>query len=242
MENKNGDLYTHNLWSFWDSISVKNKEEIIEVFSKTISTAMFWDYKTLFEGKEKKGDVLHGDIGTLTNLLCIDDIEYNDKVFSKFLEYKADKYLNYSFWGTNWHSELNRLKLLLKNSDSNFFVDYNNITSEDVYWCDAHFFNMQYAKRVYKYYLNGICGIERFENAVKFEYENSENIHSAIQKIIRTNVRNSIFEQYLIYLEKQKMYSQCLELMQDSRIKKWNSDNNKRFERCKLKLSKSNGN
>jgi hypothetical protein len=253
MENRNGDLFTHNLWSFWESISLVKRTLIIESFKS--SKGLFWDYNSLFQGMDKLGNLENGDIHLLNMILNIDDIDLCDACYEQFLTYKPVDYLSYSFWGSNWENKLSKLKkptkgemLLIDCGIMDFPAHrleyYNSLSQEIIYWKDAHFFIANYSARVYKNYLNGACNIERFEKAVNFEYNYSDIIHYSILKIFNSNLRNRIFDQFLIYLEKDKKFQKCINLMNDSKFLKWNNDYSKRLIRCNDKLEKTlrNGN
>lgn len=237
MENKNGDLFTHNLWSFWEAIPFKKRELIIDQFK---TGASFWDYNSLFQGFEKEGSDQHGDINILDIILNINDLELCDLAYEKFNSFKSENYLLNSFWGEKWSKRVNALKeRAIQRNNVDLAEFYGSLTPDSIYWKDAHFFVSNYAKRVYKLHLDGFCDIKRFENAVSFEFENSEKINEAVFKLINSNCSNPVFEQYLIYLEKQKEYKKCIELMQNDKLLKWNNNFDKRLSRCYLKLNKS---
>jgi hypothetical protein len=240
MGNRNGDLFTHNLWSFWESIPIVKRELIITQFE---SGAALWGYKSLFEGIDKEGGNEHGDIHMLDLLLNVTDLELCDIFFDKFRIYKPGEYLNYSFWGSKWYDRVSRMRewAIQRDRVENIKI-YDKLTPEHIYWKDAHYFISNYAKHVYKLYLDGICNIDRFALAFSFEFDNSKVINEAVRTLLEINVGNGVFEQYLIYLEKEKKYQTCIDLMNNEKLSIWKNNFEKRISRCQLKLDKSTGN
>ena len=236
MENRTGDLFTHNLWAFWESIPSANRELILQEFK---SGAYLWDYNSLFEGFENEGSNEHGDIHILDILLNTTDLELCDLFYKKFLTYKSEEYLRYSFWGAKWEARVSKMKdWAILNNRIEIIKRFEALTPDKIYWKDAHFFISNYSKRVYKLYLDGICDIQRFLDAVMFEIENCGNIHSSVMQIDLTNFSNPVFEQYLIYLEKNKEYQKCIDLINSKCVSKWTNDFSKRLLRCSKKLGK----
>jgi hypothetical protein len=240
MENRNGLLFTHNLKDFWDSLPSENRDLIIQEFKLGPS---LWDFNSLFVGFTE-GSLEHGSISLLDLLLNNSDLTLCDLFFDKFLTYQPETYLDHSFWGSIWMNSVQKCIDLLKSENLELANKYESLTPEIIYWKDAHYFISNYSKKVYKLYLDGICDIKRFEDAVMFEIKNNHNIHSSVVEVINCNCRNSVFEQYLIYLEKNKQYQKCVDLMNSECFSLWSNDNTTRMSRCLKHLDKiyKNGN
>lgn len=196
-----------------------------------------WDYKDLFIGN-KGGSVTHGCISILSIIFEIDDLEFCDIIFKKFESYTPENYTANSDWGNNWLNNITYIRSL-RTSDYN----YHKMKSSDIYWADSHFFLHRYSKAVYKNYLKGLCSIQRFENSFALDFNNIDKIKSAIAQQIgwEPPPRNGIVDQYLIYLEKQKRFDDCINLINKMRDKGWRNDFDKRLIRCESKKIK-NGN
>jgi len=122
------------------------------------------------------------------------------------------------------------------------FLEYDIVNyGKEIYWIDAHFFISNYCKRVYSLFINGHCDSKRFERVFYFEFENAELIINALESIKLFPVRNIVFDQYLIYLEKQKQFDECIKVISVLKKQGWNNDFEKREMRCKKKI-KDNGN
>jgi hypothetical protein len=232
-EHRKGILGNHNLWIFWDNLGVINQNRIIEYYK---AHPGFWDYNTLFQGSGL-GDLKHGDINKLSTLFVLGDLDLCDIFFHKFISYSCDYYLTYSDWGKIWWEQYNELKAD-PCLDSNLKQAYESITPEDIYWVDTHFFLFQYSGFVYKNYLKGNCSIERFEKAFFMEYTNLNKIQKAIQKLFFCNIRNGIIDQYLIYLEKQKRFDECIKIINEIKNTGWANEFEKRLSRCVLNKNK----
>jgi hypothetical protein len=113
---------------------------------------------------------------------------------------------------------------------------------EDVYWCDSYFFVQHYSEKVYKSYIKGDCTIERFEKAFEFCYDNMDNIKTALTKLSNFDknraIKSGIIEQYLVYLEKQKDYHKCLNIIAQMSPIGWSNDFEKRKQRVIKKMNK----
>lgn len=231
---REGLLKTYNLWDLWDELGASLQNKIIESFK---SKPLMWDFNDLFNGK-KAGSVTHGSINILTTIFEIDDLEFCDLVFQKFKSYKPENYTDNSDWGNNWLTDITYIRSL-KTSDYNS----HKMHSSDIYWADFHFFLNRYSKAVYKNYLKGFCSIERFENSFELDFNNIDKIKNAITLSIGWEYppRNPIVDQYLIYLEKQKRFDDCINLINKMRDKGWRNEFEKRLIRCESKKIK-NGN
>lgn len=116
----------------------------------------------------------------------------------------------------------------------------SNLSIEDVYWTDAHFFVQHYSSFVYKAFLNSQCDSERFEKAFEFCFNNIDIIKSSITSVMGWDkpLRNGIVDQYVIFLEKAKRFNECIEIMEKMKYKGWNNDFEKRLDRCLKKKEK----
>lgn len=240
--NKQGLLGLHSLWHFWDALGEKRQNQIIDYYK---SHPTFFDYNTLFAGTTE-GSLTNGDISTLTTLFVLSDLEFCDLMYKQFLLYSPENYLNHSKWGANWAKGLSCIREILNDRPSSESANsvnyYNSITSIDIYWNDAHFFLHVFSKFVYKLYLNGECTIDRFENVFLFEFENLKQIQLSVEKMaFGGSCRNGIIDQYLIYLEKQKRFDECIEIINRVKNLGWTNDFEKRLNRCNSKKNK-NGN
>jgi hypothetical protein len=218
-----------------------------------------FDYKTIFKGEFRGHNINNGPIYLMDLLLMhtpfkIQDIKYLDYFFSKFIEYSPTNYISNSRWGNSWNvqkrNKIEILKSIIKDCKEGRveFYNYNihlsalerceNMNPEDVYWKDSYFFITNYSKLVYKAYLNGQCDINRFIKVAHFNLNNIEIQKSAITNVIGwdTRMRTPIIEQYLIYLEKQKMYKECIEVITQVKDKGWSNDFEKRLNRCLNKI------
>jgi hypothetical protein len=258
LQERAGELEYYNLWSFWDGISKSQQNQIIDDFE--IMPSM-WDYKVLFKGYLENCHVSRGPIDALSNLMPNArndksiDIQHIDYFFSKFKEYNPNNYIQNSRWGSEWENTLKGIIELMIESkktddeddyqssfDKQKFIERLKITThEDAYWCSSYFFVMEYSKLVYKCYLNGRCNIDRFLSAVDFTLVNLDNLKLAVTKILdlgTETLHNGVIEQYLIYLEKQKMYIECRDIIIQLKDKGWNNDFDKRLTRCLKKINK----
>ena len=243
---REGLLKTHNLWSFWDDIPKKSQEDIIGYYETHPS---FWDYKTLFYG-EHGGSPEHGSIYCMDLLFVTDDLTLCDYFFSKFIEYNPDNYLKSSIWGESWRAQIDKIieslkRVLLNRTDETEIEDlterilrFSSLSINDIYWIDTHFFLQNYSKKVYRHYLNDRCSIERFTKAFNIDFYNLDNIQSSFYKLLQSNCRNALLEQYLIHLEKQKEYKKCIDLIAKVNNRGWTNDFEKRLNRCISKLEK----
>jgi len=244
LKERKGILEDCNLWSFWDGLSVENQNDILEYFE---NTPLFFDYTTLFKG-DSQNDLYHGTIDSLGILFVKKDLSLSDYFFIKFSEYSPANYNLSSRWGMNWENAKVEMieaweRIVARSNEPEINLKLERIKKlsiEDVYWSDSHFFVQQYSAVVYKCYLNGECNIERFENAFKFCYNNIDKIKSAITNIYGWDkpLRNAIVEQYLIYLEKEKCYDQCIHILNEVKEKGWRNDFQKRADRCIAKRKK----
>jgi hypothetical protein len=246
LSHRQGLLKYYNLWSFWDTLTEVEKDNILTHYENT--PQFFYDYKTLFIG-DLRGSSKNGPIGSLGNFLFSPKLETYDKIYKKFLEYTPESYSLISKWGTEWESEKKRYINILKNNEYNE-IDNNvndlikeaSIFIEDVYWGDAYFFVQQYSEKVYKFYLNEECSIERFEKAFEFCHNNIINIKTALRKLSNLDknkaIKSAIIEQYLIYLEKQKDYQKCLDIIEKMNPIGWSNDFEKRKQRVIKKSNK----
>lgn len=244
LNERNGTLKNYNLWSFWDSISEENKNKILYYFE---NTPLMFDYKTLFSGNWQK-DIYHGPISDLLTLLVNNNLQLTDLFYKKFLEYTPLNYGKNSQWGNSWNDEkekainglISKTSVLSDKWKLLFLERVKLLTIEDIYWNDSHIFNLVYSKIVYKAYLNGDCSIERFINAVNYSINNIDIIKVSITKIHgwETPLSNSVIDQYLVYLEKQKEYQKCIDLIHKIKDKGWRNDFEKRLARCYVKLNK----
>lgn len=250
LRERKGTLEDCNLWDFWDSLSIEHQNGILEYFE---NTPMLFDYTTLFKG-DSRNDLYHGVIDSLGVLFVKNDLSLSDCFIVKFLEYSPAYYSLSSKWGMNWENSKvamieawERIVDVADDSEINLKLEVleriNKLSIEDIYWSDSHFFIQNYSAVVYKCYLNGECNIERFENAFKFCYTNIDKIKSAITSIYgwEKPLRNAIVEQYLIYLEKEKCYDQCINILNDVNEKGWRNDFQKRLDRCIAKRIKLKG-
>lgn len=222
---RQGLLRTYNLWGLWDDLGENQQKKIVEYFK---SKPLMWDYNDLFYGN-KGGSVTHGCIDLLTTIFVLDDMEFCDILFNKFKTYTPENYANNSEWGNNWQANINHIREIVPQNDK-----YNIIYSTDIYWVDFHFFLHIYSKAVYRNFLKGNCSINRFENAVELDIFNIDKIKMAYTKINDWDPppRNGIIDQYLIYLEKQKKYDDCINLINKMKDKGWRNDFEKRLDRC----------
>lgn len=249
LQNRSGTLKNYNLWEFWDGIPTENKDRILDYFETT--PFLLFDYKTLFKG-DSVNDIYHGAISELQTLLVIKELELADYFFLKFCEYNSTNYNQGSMWGGSWENrKLEGIKIwehILNRTEEND-LEFNkeklekkkSLTIEDVYWSNAHFFIYDYSKIVYQSFLKGKCDIERFKRAVEFSICNIDRIKLAITNIFGWDkpLRNGILDQYLIYLEKQKQYRKCVELILQLKDKGWRNDFVIRLNRCLSKLEKN---
>jgi hypothetical protein len=94
--------------------------------------------------------------------------------------------------------------------------------------------------KVYRHYLKGNCTIDRFYQAFILDFNNLAQIQSSIFKLHRGgNSRNGLIDQYLIYLEKQKEYEKCIEIILFVKGTGWTNDFEKRLKRCIAKIEKN---
>jgi hypothetical protein len=247
LSHREGLLKHYNLWSFWDSLTELEKDNILTYYENT--PQFFYDYKTLFIG-DAKGNGKSGPISCLGHFFLSPDLETYDKIYKKFLENTLENYSLSSKWGTEWENEKTRYINILKKSEYNNIYDERNdlilkessIFIEDVYWCDAYFFVQQYSEKVYKSFLKGDCTIERFEKAFEFCYDNIDSIKDALTKLSNFDknraIKSGIIEQYLIYLEKQKDYLKCLSIIKQMSPIGWSNDFEKRKQRVIEKMGR----
>lgn len=247
LSHRQGLLKNYNLWSFWDLLNEEEKHNILTYYENT--PQFFYDYKTLFIG-DLNGSCKNGPISILSFVLISSELETYDKTFKKFLEYTPENYRLSSDWGNLWENEKTRYINVLKNNKYNDNNDDVNelilkeslIFIEDIYWCDAYFFVQQYSEKVYKFYLNGECNIDRFEKAFQFCSNNINSIKTALTKLSNFDknraIRSGIIEQYLIYLEKQKEYQKCLNIIEKMIPIGWSNDFEKRKQRIIKKSNK----
>lgn len=238
LNERKGLLADNNLWSFWDGISDEYKNAILEYFE---NTPLLFDYKSLFKGN-RCGDFYHGPLSTLGTIFVKSNIVLLDYFFAKFLEFTPKNYSTNSSWGLNWeNSKLGMIKVLTNHSvNSDEPINYSNIESlrnlsiDDVYWTDAHFFVQHYSSIVYKAFLNNQCDSERFVKAFEFCFNNIDIIKYSITRVMGWDkpLRNGIVDQYLIFLEKAKRFNECINIMEKMKDKGWNNDFEKRIERC----------
>lgn len=250
LSHRQGLLKHHNLWSFWDLLTEVEKDSILTYYENT--PQFFYYYKTLFIG-DLGGSSKNGPIGSLEHFFFSPELETYDKIYKKFLEYTPENYCLSSKWGTEWESEKTRYINILKNTENNNIYDErderndlitkeSSIFIEDVYWCDAYFFVQQYSEKVYKSYLKTDCNIERFEKAFEFCCDNIDPIKTALTKLSNFDknraIKSGIIEQYLIYLEKQKDYLKCLNIIEEMSPIGWANDFEKRKQRVIKKIDK----
>lgn len=248
LKERKGALEDCNLWSFWDSLSIPYQDRIIQFFE---NTPVLFDYTTLFVG-DSRNDIYHGAINTLGILFVNVDLHASDLFFKKFSEYIPANYHNSSNWGITWDSQKNEMirawERIVKKADKTDYQTHlksltkiQSMSIEDIYWVDAHSFVQRYSAVVYKYFLNGECSIERFENAFNFCYDNIDRIKSAITCVYGWDkpIRNTIVEQYLIYLEKNKEFDRCIEIINEMEVRGWRNDFEKRLSRCISKKDNS---
>lgn len=106
------------------------------------------------------------------------------------------------------------------------------------YWVDLHFFLSNYTKKVYKHFYNNRCSEKRFLNSCYIEYNSNDLVCDALKNKNLFPVRNVIFEQFLIYLEKRKEFNKVIEYAVFFKSKGWTNDFDKRIIRNKKKLDK----
>lgn len=247
LSHRQGLLNYYNLWSFWDTLTKAEIDNILTYYENT--PQLFFDYKTLFIG-DLSGISKNGPIGSLGYLFLSPELETYDKIYKKFLEYTPENYCLSSKWGTEWESEKTRYINILKNTEYDNIYDERNdlilkeslIFIEDIYWCDAYFFAQQYSEKVYKFYLKADCNIERFEKVFEFCCDNIHPIKTALTKLSNFDknraIKSGIIEQYLIYLEKQKDYLKCLYIIEEMSPIGWANDFEKRKQRVFKKMNK----
>ncbi|MEI6489706.1 MAG: hypothetical protein WCP52_12130 [Bacteroidota bacterium] len=248
LSSRTGSLEHYNLWEFWDSLSDDNQNGILNYFE---STPLMFDYKTIFKG-DIGSDNDHGAISEIDTLLVVNDLELADSCFTQFEKYNEGNYNKNSKWGNNWEKNqkyyIEIWKDIVKNSEPDKLIDNKieleknqTLTIGDVYWSNAHFFIHKYSTIAYKNYLNGNCDINRFKLSFLFSYKNIDRIKEGITKIYgwEKSPKNGIIEQYLIYLEKQKDYKNCIEIILQLKDKGWRNDFEKRLNRCINKLIQS---
>jgi hypothetical protein len=247
LSHRQGFLKYHNLWSFWDSLTDLEKDNILTYFENT--PQFFYDYKTLFIG-DLGGSSKNGPIGSLGLFFFSPELETYDKIYKKFIEYTPENYCLSSKWGAEWESKKTRYINILKNTEYTNIYDERNdlilkeslIFIEDIYWCDAYFFVQQYSEKVYKFYLKGECTIKRFENAFEYCCNNIFSIKTALTKLSNFDknraIKSGIIEQYLFYLEKQKDYQKCLSIIEEMSPIGWANDFEKRKQRVIKKMNK----
>lgn len=247
LRERKGILEDCNLWNFWDSLSSDHQNGILEYFE---NTPLLFNYTTLFKG-DSRNDLYHGVVDSLGVIFVKSDLSLSDCFFAKFLEYCPANYNVNSKWGMNWENSKvamieawERIVDVADDSEINLKLEVlervKKLSIEDIYWSDSHFFIQNYSAIVYKCYLNGECNIERFENAFKFCYTNIDKIKSSITNIYGWDkpLRNAVIEQYLIYLEKEKCYDQCINILDEVKEKGWRNDFQKRLDRCITKKKK----
>lgn len=247
LRERKGILEDCNLWNFWDALSNEHQNGILEYFE---NTPLLFDYTTLFRGNSRN-DLYHGVIDSLGVLFVKGDLYLSDYFFAKFSEYNPANYRTSSKWGMNWEDNKvamieawERIVEVADDSEINLKLEelesIKKLSIEDIYWSDSHFFVQNYSAVVYKCYLIGECNIERFENAFRFCYNNIDKIKSAITSIYGwdKSPRNAVVEQYLIYLEKEKCYDQCINILNEVKEKGWRNDFQKRLDRCVAKKKK----
>lgn len=239
--NKKGILESHSLWDVWNSISESNKEKILITLDERKA---FWDYKSLFDGEITESSLKKGPIDTLTKLLVIDELEVTDILFKKFKDFNSENYDSLSSWGLNWENfrqdfiyrQKKRAELL---EIVPSYHGYDLLRPDLVYWQDSHFFITVYSKIVYKLFINGMCDESRFVEAFNFEFNNSVIIHESIKSLNHShfvNLKNSVFDQYLIFLEKKKDYKKCINLIESIEFSLWANNYSKRYDRAKSKI------
>lgn len=244
MSTTSGLLRLYELHDFWEKLDDRHRKNIIEKFKENLG---FWDYRTLFNG-EQSPDITRGAITILDMLLNNDDLELCDIVYNKFCEYSNTNYLIKS-WGSGWDNEFARLKEFYKDlmeiregerheSVKDRWNFYLHLNPAEVFWKDTHFFLSNYAQRVYKNYLKSNCSIDRFYTAFEFEYNNHTSIISSIRKLLDINISFGVGEQYLIYLEKNKKYDECISFANSFKEQGWRNDFEKRIDRCTKKSNK----
>ena len=110
--------------------------------------------------------------------------------------------------------------------------------SNNWYYVDLHFFLSNYSKKTYKHFYNNRCSDKRFLNCCFIEYNSNDMICEALKSKNFFPVRNIIFEQFLVYLEKKRKYNQVIEYAKQFKLKGWSNDFDKRILRCETKLEK----
>lgn len=245
LNERKGLLADCNLWSFWDGISDENQNAILDYFE---NTPLMFDYKSLFKGN-RSNDFYHGPLSTLGIILVKSDIILADYFFEKFLEFTPKNYNINSSWGINWeNSKMEMIKALENRSaysgepiNNSNLECLSNLSIEDVYWTDAHFFVQHYSTFVYKAFLISQCDSERFVKAFEFCFNNIDIIKSSITSVMGWDkpLRNGIVNQYVIFLEKAKCFNECIDITEKMKDKGWNNDFEKRIERCLKKKEKN---
>jgi hypothetical protein len=182
--------------------------------------------------------------------LAILDADICNLFYSKFTLYNVNDYSEKAEWGNKWvlmrkkyvEWDQDALKRRLQtdpDNSLNFF--YNSLwhkTITDLYWLDCYFFLGAYSSKVYKLYLDGKVGIDLLEKAVNFSLANHKEFIIGVKNSLDTIVGSYPINQYSIYLEKHKLYNECLDLMDTATLQGWGNDFESRKERVMRKKSK----
>lgn len=148
---------------------------------------------------------------------------------------------------SNISTSINILNILLVSDDlelcdliySEFLKQIpKNLESND-FWIDFHFFLSNYSRRVYRLFLDNQCDESRFVASFNKEFQNIDKIIQSFKANDFFPFRNSIIEQYLIFLEKLKDFKSAVEVISKVRNQGWTNDFNKRLNRCNMKLKQS---
>lgn len=244
-----GTIKVYGLWDFWESIPIEKQNDILKVLK---TEDLYSLYNELFNKDEVQQNI--GPIGVLRNLLVIFDIELCTLVFSKFITYSLESYTEKTEWNDKWNKIRNsmqeralyydefRLKKGLVVDENHSHVSTKNYLTRktliDLFWSDTFFFLNTYSKIVYKLFLDGKAGIDLLEKAVNFSLKNHKELYLGVNNSLEDNMGNYPIHQYLIYLEKQKLFDECLNLMDTATLIGWTNDFESRRERVMRKISK----
>ncbi|MDQ6757212.1 MAG: hypothetical protein M3004_09785 [Bacteroidota bacterium] len=235
--NNYGELEAYNLIEFWLSIPQSKREFIINYY-KT-SGAMF-DFTEIYSGPIKYS-AEHGPIHILELLIVGKDIEILNLCFTKFLEYNEENYCINSIWARERVVYYQELIDYLKscNDRPELVKDLENAKQTNIYWKDYYFFMSTCIKEYYRYYYQKLISVDKFIECCNNIFRHVEDIIPNLKLRGLYPGRCLALEQMGIYLEKKKLYKECITLMIQGKNQGWTNDFERRITRCTNKLMKA---
>ncbi|MGI8580975.1 MAG: hypothetical protein ACR2KX_02200 [Chitinophagaceae bacterium] len=232
--NNYGEIEAYNLIEFWESIPVSKKEIIINFYRN--SGGMF-DFREVYSGPIKYS-VEHGPIYILDLLIVGNDIDILDLCFDKFLTYDEVNYFSNSIWAEKRVGYYEELIEYLKtcNDRQELVENLGRKSKANIYWKDYYFFLSTCVKEYYRYFHQRMMSDSKFINCCNRIFNHGAEIIPNLKLLDLFPVRSLSLEQMGVYLEKKKLFIECINLMERGKQEGWTNDFDKRVLRCKSKI------